>query len=670
MRLGSLKLRSILTILSIYVVVGAVSLLAFLWAARGISDAFGRRFAEKNAQLDKERVLGPVRREVALARKMADTEAIRALCRQEADPRLRAEGFKEMESFRRAFADRSCFLVVDRSLHHYFGDQKGPALVPVETLVHGNLNDQWYFDTMAKVDDFALHVDSDVALDLLKVWINVVVKDGGRKVGLAGTGVDLSAFMKTIVRGGDRNALTVMVDASGVLQAHPNASYMEYNARMKDESRRMTLYQLLGSQGDQALLRGRLERLVKGTSQLETFHLTVEGKRYLVAATYIEEIGWVSITLVDQAQVVGMGAFVPILALLGLSLLVTIGLVSWLLNRMVLAPLARLTASSQEIAAGNYGITLAVEQNDEIGLLTGAFNHMASTIREHTANLERLVAERTQALTLSNQKLLDSLDYAHLIQESTLPKPADLARVFPDHYVLFRPRDIVGGDFYALHPVEDGFLLAVGDCTGHGVPGAFMSMSAGALLSQIVATTGAWDPARILGEMNVALKELLHQGGEERAARGGTMDNGLDLGLLLVQPGRMVFAGARLSLWTLAPLDFEPRIHQGDPQSLGYRRSRADFAFRNQELVLDPGTICHLFTDGILDQHGGRFNFGFGKRRLAKVLEDARDLPMAAQGEALARALAEYQGTNPQRDDITILGFRCGPTEEQNHGRP
>ena len=663
--MGSLKHRSILTILVIYVCVGALSLLAFLWAARGLSDAFGRRFAEKNVQLDKERVLGPVRREVALACKLVDTEAIRAFCRAEGDARTRAAGLAELESFRKAFADQSCFLVVDASRHHYFGDAKAPAAAPVETLDPGNINDRWYFDTLAKVDDFALHVDSDVTLNLLKVWINVVIKDKGRKVGMAGTGVDLSAFARELARGGDRNALTIMVDAGGTLQAHPNAAYLEFNARTKDEARRMTLYQLVDTEQDRDRLRERMARLVRGTSPQETFHLTVEGKRYLASGIYLKEIDWVAFTLVDQAQVVGMRSFLPILGLLGLSLLATIGLVSMLLHRMVLEPLARLTASSQEIAGGNYGIALPVERDDELGRLTQTFNHMAATIREDRAHLEDLVAERTRALTLSNRKILDSLDYAYLIQESMLPKPAVLASHLPDHCVLFRPRDIVGGDFYAFLPDAGGFLLAVGDCTGHGVPGAFMTMSAGAVLSQLAAKLGPASPALILRELNAALKALLHQGGQgEGPVRGGSMDNGLDLGLLRVEPGRMVFAGARIPLWTLSPGEPEIRVQAPDAQSLGYRRSRVDYPFRDVALDLPPGTLCWLFTDGILDQHGGKYNFGFGRRRLGRVLQELRDLPMAEQGQALAEALAEYQGSNPQRDDITILGFRSGPGGE------
>jgi len=665
MHLSSLKLRTILTILAIYVVVGAVSLAAFFWAAQGISETFGRRFAEKNALLDKERLLGPVRREVALARKLSDSETIRTLCRAEDDPRALAAGLAELEGFRRAFSDRSCFFVVAKSRNYYYGDEKAPAKEPRYTIQPGDINNQWYFDTMAKVDDFELHVDSNVPLGLLKVWVNVIVKDDGRKVGLAGTGVDLSDFMHEVVKSGDKSALTVMVDPRGTLQAHPNAHYMDFNARMKDEARRMTLYQLVDDEAGRAELRLHLDRLVKGGSAMESFHLTVEGKRYLAAATRIDEIDWIAITLVDPSQVLGMSSFLPILALLVLSLAATIALVSWLLNRTVLDPLARLTATSQEIAAGNYAIALPVDREDEIGRLTGMFNHMAATIQDYTSNLEHIVEDRTRALTLSNRKIMDSLEYAHLIQESTLPKPAVLDRHIPDRFVHFRPRDIVGGDFYAFLPAADGFLLAVGDCTGHGVPGAFMSMSAGAVLDQLVAKLGPDDPAAILKEMNKALKAILHQEAVgERAARGWTMDNGLDLALLRVLPDRLVFAGARLPLWVLPPGETEIQVLPGDSHSLGYRRSRLDFPFRNQEAPLAPGTRCYLFTDGVLDQNGGKFNFGFGRRRLGRLLQEMRDLPMSGQAEALAKALAEYQGANPQRDDITILGFRTGPAAE------
>jgi sigma-B regulation protein RsbU (phosphoserine phosphatase) len=673
MRIASLRGRSALVLLLINLLVGALTVAAFLVTARGVANAFARRFAEKSALLDKARVLAPIEREVALARKLADSDVMRAWCRAEDDPAARTAALAELASFRRAFADHSYFFVPATSRHYYFNNAadefRGRELS--YTLEPGDPDNTWYFDTMATVPEFALHVDSSQHLGLLKVWINVVVQDHGRKVGLAGTGVDLSAFMRETTQGGDRAVTTVLVDRKGVLQAYPNAQYMDYNARMKDEPRRMTLAQLLGSDADRALLAARIARLASGQSAVEVFPLVVEGRHCLVAATFMGEIGWVNLALVDPSQVMGLRPFTPILGFMLLSLVLTVALVSLLLNRMVLQPLERLTASSQRIAEGQYDTRLPVDRQDEIGRLTGTFNHMAATIRDHTANLERKVEERTEALSKANQKLtessrkiMDSLDYAHLIQASMLPKAETLAAAIPDHFVLFRPRDIVGGDFYAFARDARGFLVAVGDCAGHGVPGAFMSMSASAVLEQLLGRLGPEDPALILGELNDAMKSLLHQ--SERALGSGRLDNGLDLALVRVLPGegKARFAGARLALWTVGP-DGALQEHKGDPQSLGYRRSLADFHFTNTDIPLAGADGFYLFTDGILDQHGGPQGFGFGQRRLREVILGMRGQPMAIQRGILESSLRHYQGNNLQRDDITFMGFRVGPDSQQ-----
>jgi serine phosphatase RsbU (regulator of sigma subunit) len=673
-RLTSLRGRSALTLLLINLLVGALTVAAFLGIARGISERFARRFAEKQALVDQGRILAPIRREVALARKLADSDVLRAWCRNEGDPAARAAAMGELESFRRAFADHSYFFIPTASRHYYFNDAAGQfrGRELRYTLAPGAATDAWYFQTLATVPDFALHVDLSPQLGLLKVWINVVVVDGqGRKVGLVGTGVDLSAFLKETAQSGDRAVSTVLLDRLGRLQAYPNPAYMDFNARMKDETRRMDLFGLLGSDPDRTRLRARLAVLADGGSPLQVFPLTVEGRPVLAAATYMKEIDWFNLALVDPARVMGLRPFLPILGLLALGMVLAVALISLLLDRLVLRPLARLTGSSQQIARGQYAIQLPVDRDDELGRLTATFNRMAGTIRDHTANLERKVQERTEALTLanarlleSNRKITDSLDYAHLIQASMLPKAEHLAAGIPDHGVLFRPRDIVGGDFYAFSRDPDGFLVAVGDCAGHGVPGAFMSMSAAAVLEQLLARLGPGDPARILREMNESMKTLLHQ--SERAVGTGRLDNGLDLALVRVLPGegRAVFAGARLPLWTLGP-DGVLAEHKGDPQSLGYRRSLMDYPFTNHQVPFQPGTGFYLFTDGILDQNGGPRGFGFGQRRLRDALLARPAEPMAAQAAALDAVLTGYQGSNLQRDDLTFLGFRVGPPTKE-----
>lgn len=653
----SLKVRSVLTLLGVYLGVGLLTLMAFLWAARSLSTRFARRFAVTHAQLDRERFMGPVMREVALARKMAQEESIRALCRNDRDPKTRAAGLAELEAFRRVFSDRSCFLVAGPTRDHYFGGgERGAAKAPFETLDPARVEDRWFFDGMARIGEYELNLDSDVALGTYKVWINVVVKDGGQRIGMAGTGLDLSAFVKDIVQGGDRSATTIMVDGRGVLQAHPDEALLARNAGIKEEAKRLTLAQLLDRDADRTLLAARLDRILKGGSPQETFTLRLGGKRHLVAALPLPEVGWATLTLVNPSQVLGLRSFIPILGVLSLGFLGSAALASWFLGRRVLAPLARLDESARRVAGGQYDVALPVERDDELGRLTATFNHMAGTVRDVTGNLERLVEARTAELARSRAQILDSVAYARLIQDRTLPTPEAIGAALPDHFLLARPRDLVGGDFHALRRDGDALLVGVGDCTGHGVPGAFMSMAASAALDQVAAREGTADPAGLLQGMNRALKALLHQEAAEGADR--TMDNGLDLGLLRLEGGRGLFAGARIPLWILRPGEAEVEVLPGDPHSLGYLRSRPDYPFQARAADLPPGTAVFLFSDGLLDQNGGRHGFGFGRRRLARILLEARDLPMAAQGAALARALEEYQGSKPQRDDITFLGFR------------
>ncbi len=663
MALRSLRSRSILMVTALYALVGSLTLGAFFLVAERLVEAFGRRFAEQHAVLDKHRILAPIHREVVLARKLADAPILKDWLRREQDPALRRMALAELDSHRRFFSAGSYFVMHEASRKYYVNNAPG-EFTGRELRYKVDPRDPtmaWYGTTLREVDDFALHVDRSEQLGLVKVWINVVVKDEGRKVGLGGTGLDLTTFLKDL----SQRAQTILVDGRGNLQAHPDTALMEAIAREKDEARRPTLGQLLDRDLDREELKARLATLEQHPDRVETFHLSLQGRRHLVAATAIPDIGWVALVLVDPSQVMSLAAFRPIALILVLSLLVTIILVTVLLNRLVLQPLGLLTTSAKAIAAGNYQLALPSTREDEIGDLTRAFDQMTREVREATATLESKVRDRTAELTEahgrlldSNRKVMDSLQVAQLLQRSLLPEPAQLRAQLPDHFVLYRPRDLVGGDFYALFPDPQGCLVAMADCTGHGVPGAPMTMSARSLLDQLLAELGPEDPAALLRAMNRALRTTLNHGEEGP-------DNGLELGLLRLNrtQGQLRFASAHIPLLLVHGYGTWEEL-VGDRESLGYRRSAPDHTFRTLERPLRPGTAYYLFTDGILDQAGGPRGFGLGRSRLRATLEALGNRPMADQGRALARTLAAYQGERPQRDDITLLGFRLEPPDE------
>ena len=380
----------------------------------------------------------------------------------------------------------------------------------------------------------------------------------------------------------------------------------------------------------------------------------------------------------QEAANATLTALAPMAGLVFFSLLAVIGMISLLLNRLVLAPLARLTRSAGVIATGDYKVRLRNDRADEIGQLTTAFNHMAGTIHDYTETLERRVAERTEALHRSNERLgivnrqvMDSIQYAGLLQSAILPDERAMARRLDDVLVLWRPRDVVGGDFYVFRELgreSDGgldggrpgqdFLIGVIDCSGHGVPGAFMTMMVNAVLDHVLSETEGGDPAAILGGLNRMVRAALARGRDNPR-----FDNGLDIGLCLVRPerGDLVFAGGRIGLHVVDSQTGSVTEVKGDPRSLGYRRSPADHVFTNHGVALGAGRSFYLTTDGFLDQAGGPRGFGFGNRRFDAMLLDQDQKPMADRKAAFTDTLAAYQGDHPQRDDITLLGFSLAP---------
>jgi serine phosphatase RsbU (regulator of sigma subunit) len=223
--------------------------------------------------------------------------------------------------------------------------------------------------------------------------------------------------------------------------------------------------------------------------------------------------------------------------------------------------------------------------------------------------------------------------------------------------VIWRPRDVVGGDFYYFAETPDGgFLIAVADCTGHGVPGAFMTMSAHAVLGHAVALHQDADPAAILGVTNRLMRDMVHSTEALTSA-----DNGLDLAICRVDPHHrtVTYAGARIPLVYVQ--DGSVTEVKGDPHSLGYRRSRPDFAFTNHTIPITAATRFYLGTDGMLDQAGGAKGLGFGRRRYLSLIADAQHMRLADQGVYIENVLTEYRGNLPQRDDMTIIGFTVKP---------
>jgi serine phosphatase RsbU (regulator of sigma subunit) len=280
--------------------------------------------------------------------------------------------------------------------------------------------------------------------------------------------------------------------------------------------------------------------------------------------------------------------------------------------------------------------------------------------RKANAQLEfqnEQIQQQKKTIEVKNKDITDSIIYAKRIQEAILPPVEYIKEAFPDSFVLYKPKDIVSGDFYYFHKTGDGriFLAAV-DCTGHGVPGAFMSIVGFNALNQAINEYHLLQPGDVLNKMNRLLADTLHASDKEKSVQ-----DGMDISLCLIDPQRKLlqYAGAFNSLWIVRHKELIE--YKADKFPVGGSEAfelTGEHVFTNNELSLIAGDCIYMFTDGYPDQFGGPEGKKFKHRNLKELLLGIQDKNMKDQQQALAGKLEEWRGSLEQVDDILIIGIR------------
>ena len=269
-----------------------------------------------------------------------------------------------------------------------------------------------------------------------------------------------------------------------------------------------------------------------------------------------------------------------------------------------------------------------------------------------------VLEEQSNVLKELHNKLSDSIEYASLIQHALIPKNNVLDEFFDDYFAIWKPRDVVGGDIYLVEKIsEHEVLVMVVDCTGHGVPGAFVTMLVKAIERQITSSIGTKDtlitPGEMLSVFNKSIKHLLQQESDEAISNAG-----FDAGIVYYNKKEKLvrFAGAVTPLYIVE--NGELKTIKPDRHSIGYKKSDINYEFTDHSLSIDDNTIVYITTDGYIDQNGGEKGFPFGKKQFKKIIENNFERPLIQQQELFLENLDTYQGNYETNDDITILGLK------------
>ncbi|HRH02832.1 MAG TPA: SpoIIE family protein phosphatase [Bacteroidia bacterium] len=341
-----------------------------------------------------------------------------------------------------------------------------------------------------------------------------------------------------------------------------------------------------------------------------------------------------------------------------------IGEMSLALNDLV-DGLRSTTDFAKEVGSGNFASEYnPLSDKDTLG---HALLKMRSELDENERFLEAKVIERTeevvkqkeeiesknQILEVLYKQVTDSIRYAKRIQEAILPPQSILRIILPNSFILFKPKDIVSGDFYWVEQKNGKTLFSAVDCTGHGVPGAFMSIVAYNILKYVVNNNNETQPARILDALNIGVSETLHQSNSESQSR-----DGMDLALCAIDFAKkeLQFAGAYNPLYLIRKgqlLEFK-----ADKFPIGYYTGTTAKPYKNNVIDLQSGDMIYIFSDGYVDQFGGPNGKKYMANRFRNLLLEICEKPVEEQKKILDNQLLDWQGVHEQVDDILVIGLK------------
>ena len=277
-------------------------------------------------------------------------------------------------------------------------------------------------------------------------------------------------------------------------------------------------------------------------------------------------------------------------------------------------------------------------------------------VEERTAEIRKqsqLILEKNEEITAKNKEITDSIKYAQRIQTAMLPMEERIQAVLPDHFILFRPKDIVSGDYYWFAETENSIIITAADCTGHGVPGAFMSMIGSQILTEIV-VEGITSPEQILTNQNRRIRKALKQ---DTTAN----QDGMDMALCTIDKKTHLveYSGAKNQLVVIQ--NDELTEYKADKQSIGGQQLYGDdFQYKKVAIQPDGNTWFYMFSDGYKDQFGGENNTKFLIKNLRALFMQIHNEPPAKQREILNDTIEKWikDGNTEQTDDIIIIGFK------------
>ena len=418
------------------------------------NQVWAQRFTQNQVIFDKSRTLLPIMREVKLANEMSKNPDIIQMALHDDDPKIRQKGLAVFEQYRLHFQDRSYFAAFVKSNHYYFNDYAnqfaGKELR--YTLSPNKKDDRWFYKAVSLNDEYQINVNVDTELKTTKVWINFLLRDNKKVIGIIGTGLTLDQFLQESVNIEQKGIQNIFVNKDLDIQLERDSNLINFASLVNKADNNHSLSMVFKNEEDTKEIKKAMSELKNSPNSdaVKTLWITYEGKKQLVGIAYLREFGWYSITKIDSQNLILADNF-SIFTILTILFLILIIALNWILRKNIITPLYSLRGTMQELADGNYALENSFQYSGEMAEVAESFYAMAKTIQEYQNTLEEKVNLRTQELK-KNKHIFNTI--ADNIDAYIYIKDKQYRYIYVNKYAekLFgKPmNEIVGKDDHAL----------------------------------------------------------------------------------------------------------------------------------------------------------------------------------------------------------------------------
>lgn len=484
----------------------------------------------------------------------------------------------------------------------------------------------------------------DFMTDKLVITVAKALKNDNKIIGVIASDIYLEKVIKVVSESKiNDNSYGLLLDNKGRVIAHPDSNFLPTKNGFKSINE-------IHWKEYKTLVNNLLTKDVNNRIELKDY----KGNEEFFSFTKINSNNWYFGIAVNKSEY--KKPLQKLLLGFGGVFLVIMFIVLFIMFKLVdtvVKPVKLLNNTVKDFSNKHMSVRINVVSEDEIGKLGRSFNHMADTIEKYSRCLEKKVEERTMELKVKNETIMESIEYASKIQNAIIPDISQRLGISRENcFSIWKPRNTVGGDIFWSKGNDNYAVLAVVDCTGHGVPGAFMSMMVSSILDGISREFKYDRPADILRTINVRIKDVL---GQEQ--KDSEIKDGADLALLCIDKNnkRLVFSGAKLNMFIFSNGD--TKVIKGSRYGVGYSWGK-DVHYKDVEVPYIEGGIYYFTTDGFLDQNYEKNKGGIGRRGFISLIEGIYHLPMEEQRNIIENNIKEKVCNVPQRDDITIIGLK------------